>query len=102
MSRAPSRDSDAIEREGEDHGGEADAERPAGLGADVEVRDAEQAAEQETGQRGAQRELRHVAAVDVVVPPAVLLLAAPVANLVGGQLLERHAGLGQAKSPEDN
>ena len=40
--------------------------------------------------RGAHRQLRHVAAVDVLQPPRVLLLARPGADLLVGQLLDRH------------
>ena len=36
------------------------------------------------------RELRHVAAEDVLEPPAVLLLAGPGADLLVGQVLQGH------------
>ena len=40
--------------------------------------------------RRAQRELRHVAAVDVLEPPAVFLLAGPGADLLLGEVRKRH------------
>ena len=75
---------------GENHACQADAERPAGLRADVEIRGGEDATEKEAGGTGPERELRHVAAVDLRQPPAVLLLGRPVAGLRRGELLNGH------------
>ncbi|MCU0952806.1 MAG: hypothetical protein MUC68_17650 [Burkholderiaceae bacterium] len=79
-----------VQRERQDHRGQADADRDAGLGADVQRGGGQQTAEQEAGGRRAQRELRHVAAEHVLQPPAVFFFAAPVADLVVGELLQRH------------
>ena len=81
---------DPVDRKGQDHRREPDAERPARLCADIQVRDAEQAAEQEARDGRAQRELRHVAAEYVVEPPAVLLLAGPGADLFFGEVEQGH------------
>ncbi len=81
---------DAVDRKREDDRSQADTERPAGLGAHVEVGDAQQSTEQEPGDGRTQRELRHVAAVDVGEPPAVFLFEGPGADLFGGQLLQGH------------
>ena len=92
---------DPVDRERQDHRREPDAERPAGLRADVQVRDAEQAAEQETRDCRAQRELRHVAAEHVVEPPAVLLLAGPGADLFFGEVQQGHRSVtGRLRSRE--
>ena len=86
----------AVQRKGEDHRGEADAERPAGLGGHVEVGDAQDPAEEEARDGGAQRQLRHVAAEHVLEPPAVLLLARPLADLLVGEVLQGHRYAGVA------
>ncbi len=79
--------------EGQDHRGDADPQRPAGLRADVEVGQRQDAAEEEAGEAGAERQLRQVAAVDVLQPPLVLLLRGPVADLLRGELLDCHGEL---------
>src|SRR5439155_19610230 len=80
----------AVDGEGEDDRGEAHADGDAGLAGDVERGRGEDAAEQESGRSRARGELRHVAAIHVVEPPAVLLLAGPAANLRIVELLQRH------------
>ena len=76
----------------EDDACEADAERPAGLGADVKVGCGEHAAEQKAGEGGAQRQLGHVAAEDVGEPPTVFLFAGPGADLFGREGGNGHRG----------
>jgi len=82
----------AEEGEGEDDGGDADAEGPTGLRADIEVGGGEDAAQEEAHECGAQGELGHVAAEDVLEPPAVFLLESPVLDLFVGKLLDGHGG----------
>jgi len=48
---------------------------PSRLGPHVEVGGGKDAAQEETGERGPQGELRHVAAEDVGQPPAIFLFA---------------------------
>jgi hypothetical protein len=76
----------AVDREREDHRGEAHADADARLARDVERGGGEHAAQDEAGGRGAQGELRHVAAIHVLEPPAVLLLAGPRADLLIGEM----------------
>jgi hypothetical protein len=76
--------------EREDHGSQADANRDAGLRPDVKRRRREDAAEEKSGQPRAPRELRHVAAINVLKPPFVLLGARPGPDLVFVELLNCH------------
>jgi hypothetical protein len=77
-------------REGEDDGRETDADGDSSLASDVKGRRRQHAAEEEAGDRGADRELRHVAAVHVVMPPAILLETRPGGDLLLVQLLDGH------------
>ena len=61
--------------EGEDHRRHADAQRPAGFGANVKVCGRKNAAQEKACERRAERQLRHVPFEDVLQPPAVLLFA---------------------------
>ena len=60
------------------------------LRADVEVRQRQDAAQHHARQGRPDRQLRHVPAVDVLEPPAVLLLERPIANLFVTQVLDCH------------
>ena len=80
----------AEHHERKDDAGHANAECPACLRTDVKIRCAENAAEEEACEGGANRQLRHVSAEDVLQPPTVLLLTSPSANFFVRQVGQCH------------
>ena len=81
---------DAKHGKGEDDRGEVDAESHAGFAGDIKIRRREDAAEKETGEAGADRELRQIAAINVLEPPAIFFFARPGARLFRRELSEGH------------
>jgi hypothetical protein len=71
---------------GQNDGGEVDAEGHTGFAGHIEIRGGKDAAEKETGEPGAERELRQIAPINFLKPPAIFFFARPGARFFVGEV----------------